>query len=572
MKKIVTLLLTIMCCVCLCFGLAACGDGSSNGTSTSTSTSTSSSTSSGSNSSNSSSGHTHTLTHKDAVAATCTTDGNIEYWYCSDCGKYFSDEAATKEITLAETVVTGGHAYGTTYSYDQNTHWLECSGCGDKKDETAHSFDGYTCTVCGYAMTPSEGLSYTISTDGSYYTVSGIGTCEDTDIVIPSTHENIAVTAIATNAFKQQTQITSVYVPDSVTQIGSGAFGGCSGLTSMTLPFVGSSASASRASSSTLFGYIFGTEVTASDTYTQQFYSTSGYARYYLPYNLTTVTITGGSLFYGAFYACKNLESVTLGENVTSIGNWAFYNCTSLVSVTLGNSVTTINGYAFYGCTKLKNLNIPDSVTEIGDGVFTSCDALTYNEYEGGYYLGNNSNSYLYLVKIEDTTITTFTINTNAKYIGSEVFFNCSALESITIPDSVTYIGAAAFQNCSTLESITIPDTVTHLGSMAFRNCTALKNVTIGSGITAIDDYMFNRCSALESITIPSTITYIGTNTFYACTKLTSVTFEDTSGWYVTPEGSSNKSSIDVTDASQNATYLEDTYYRYYWTKSTSES
>ncbi len=45
------------------------------------------------------------LTHVDAKAATATADGNIEYWYCPDCGKYFADAAATKEIQQADTVV-----------------------------------------------------------------------------------------------------------------------------------------------------------------------------------------------------------------------------------------------------------------------------------------------------------------------------------------------------------------------------------------------------------------------------------------------------------------------------------
>ena len=44
------------------------------------------------------------LKHIDAKAATMDAEGNIEYWYCEDCGKYYSDVDATKEITKAETV------------------------------------------------------------------------------------------------------------------------------------------------------------------------------------------------------------------------------------------------------------------------------------------------------------------------------------------------------------------------------------------------------------------------------------------------------------------------------------
>ncbi len=129
------------------------------------------------------------VTHVAAKAATCTEDGNIEYWYCADCGRYFLDANYTNEITAAG-IVSGtatGHSYSTTWSYDADSHWHACTVCNDKTDTASHTFtlvNGvYTCSVCGYvkandtaktpAMTVSAGsgssvysgkqLKYTIS-------------------------------------------------------------------------------------------------------------------------------------------------------------------------------------------------------------------------------------------------------------------------------------------------------------------------------------------------------------------------------------------------------------------------
>ena len=80
----------------------------------------------------------HTAVKTEAEAATCTTAGNIAYWYCSDCGKYFSDEALTQEITQANTVIAAtGHknvtkveAKAVTCTTEGNIAYWYCSDCG----------------------------------------------------------------------------------------------------------------------------------------------------------------------------------------------------------------------------------------------------------------------------------------------------------------------------------------------------------------------------------------------------------------------------------------------------------
>ena len=112
----------------------------------------------------------HSLTHHDAVAHTCTTDGNIEYWDCSVCTKNFSDADGKKEI---DNIVdpAPGHNWDTAYESNETHHWHNCTNANcpitedDQKDGYAVHTPGaaatettpQTCTECGYVLAPALG-------------------------------------------------------------------------------------------------------------------------------------------------------------------------------------------------------------------------------------------------------------------------------------------------------------------------------------------------------------------------------------------------------------------------------
>ena len=112
----------------------------------------------------------HAFTHHDAVAHTCTTDGNVEYWECSVCGKNFSDDNGTTQITNIVDPAPG-HNWDTAYASNETHHWHNCTNANcpitedDQKDGYAVHTPGaaatettpQTCTECGYVLAPALG-------------------------------------------------------------------------------------------------------------------------------------------------------------------------------------------------------------------------------------------------------------------------------------------------------------------------------------------------------------------------------------------------------------------------------
>ncbi len=390
-------------------------------------------------------------------------------------------------------------------------------------------------SAASYSGTCGDNLTWTFDDATGELIISGTGEMDDyciegcfepyRNMIKSITIEN-GVTSIGDSAFNGCTSLTSIAIPDSVTSIGSYAFYKCTSL--IDVYYTGTQEQWNSIA--------IGSSNDPLTSATIHFIQT-GKCGDNLTWSLDTTTgelvISGtGTMYnynvwdnnYAPWYSYRSLiKKITIGNGVTSIGNYAFEDCTSLTSVTISDSVTDIGDSAFLECTGLTSVTVGNSVTRIGEMAFVGCSELT------SIIIGNSVTSIEY-----------------------SAFSGCTSLTSITIPDSVTSIVDYAFSYCDNLTSITIPDSVTNIGADVFYNTGYYNNTcnwegdvlyinnhlvaakssitgsyNIKSGTKTIADSAFQNCTGLTSITIPDSVTSIGFSAFWDCTSLTSVTIPD---------------------------------------------
>ena len=235
----------------------------------------------------------------------------------------------------------------------------------------------YAPSTCAGTIAKQSNASTVVVTSGDTIGESAFSECTYlTSITLPN-----ELTTIGVLAFYNCSSLTSVEIPSGVTSIGADAFSGCSSLTSIVLPFIGTTNSTNQYP----FGYIFGMTFYKGGIATEQYYYYDYYndtrvtsSIYYLPSTLKHVTITGGNIFFGAFYGCNYLTDIKIPNNVTSIGDSAFYNCSSLTSIEIPSGVTSIGADAFSGCSSLTSVIFGENsqLTSIGGNTFNGCNSL----------------------------------------------------------------------------------------------------------------------------------------------------------------------------------------------------
>ena len=427
------------------------------------------------------------------------------------------------------------------------------------------------------------------------------------------------VTSIGDYAFRGCSKLTSITIPDSVTSIGIWAFSRCTNLTSITIPSsVTSIGDYTFYNCTNLTSVTIGESVTSigedafdsctnlTDVYytgdindwahihfakkddTDFYFSVRSNPLYYannLYVNgneLVTEANINTSINAFAFFGYDKLTSVTIGDQVTSIGYGAFYRCNNLTDVyytgdindwvsirfniyndwgtsndnynsnPLSNganlyvngdelvteanidTATSIRALAFYGCTSITSVTIGDQVTSIGERAFYNCTSLTSVTIgEGVTSIGEDAFSYCtsltdvyYTGDINDWVSITFSDNlSNPLFYGKNFYINGELVTHANI-DTATSINAYSLYNCTSITELTVGDQVTSIGNYTFQGCTNLTSVTIGEGVTSIGYAAFNNCTNLTSVTIGDSVTSIGSYAFYG-SGIASITIPD---------------------------------------------
>ncbi len=205
-----------------------------------------------------------------------------------------------------------------------------------------------------------------------------------------------------------------------------------------------------------------------------------------------------------AFFGSK-VKSVSIGENIESIGKGSFKNCTNLQKITINNAKSYIIGEsAFENCTNLSEIDMGTGLKEIKEKAFCGVSKIEEFIFHSSTALGVSN-----LERIEDGA-----------------FKNCTGLKRITLPDSVVFLGSEAFYNCINLSGVTLSIRIDSIKERTFCGDYNLESVTSASNIASVEDFAFSGCKKLSTIDCLYLSDTLGTGAFKNCASLSRATFD----------------------------------------------
>ena len=393
----------------------------------------------------------------------------------------------------------------------------------------------------------SKSLDYTLSDDGSYYIVTGIGTYDDYNLIIPEEHEGKPVKDIEAGAFYDCLDIITVTIPDTITVITNNVFTDCRNLVTVTIgknvteikeyafrnchklvEVINNSPSVTITNDETngSVGLNALSISNAEESYTTKIsFEENGYILY-----------TNGDAKY-LMGSVGNCQRIVVDNGINGIFKYAFPDNGEVVWLEVNSSLDFIGEYAFNGCYNLLSVVLREDVLEIGEKAFQYCRKLyeavsmksTYIERgtETGY-LGTAVNIYNsgmeYISKLSCTDDGFVFVDLKIySYIGDEA--------EITLPQKTEYIGDYAFSKNSKIKKVTFNGNLDSVGDCAFEDCIALENVVFWKssindpginrwGMRNIGIKAFSGCTALKEICLPKEVNYISKDAFLGCNEL----------------------------------------------------
>ena len=382
-----------------------------------------------------------------------------------------------------------------------------------------------------------EKIVFSVDGNGVLTGVSGL-TANNTDVVIPSEVGGVTVREIGMGVFKDNRNIVSLTIPDSVTTLQNRICSGCTALREVWLPsgltvipdetFDGCSSLSTVHFPNTL-------REIRSDAFCG-----TGLTKFIAPDSLTEIRGF-------AFKDCAKLTYVDL-KNVSSVSGGAFQNCTELRSVRLSDELTELPDHLFDGCASLAEIDMPDRPIAIS--AFILNGTAYYNDksnWDKGVLYADG-----YLIAADQTfaSETEYAVKAGTLVIADKAFSNVgysAKLRKMTLPDGLYRIGQEAFSKLSLLTEINIPDSVRSVGYGAFSGTgyknysdgglyvgnwlvavqkVAMESFTVREGTVGVadgrDSSLFpTKAQAVTQLTLPSSLQYIGARSFARLRNIT---------------------------------------------------
>lgn len=416
-----------------------------------------------------------------------------------------------------------------------------------------------------------------INVDASYFTIDETGTIlsyngEDAVVTVPATYNDINITAVADDAFRNNAIVTSVNLNSSVTKIGNNTFNGCVNLESITasgVKEIGDSAFSGCSSLKT----VSANAVTQIGT--ESFNGCSSLTSISFPKlievpdysfenasSLKTATISSATIIGTRAFAGSGLVSVISGK-ATTIGEGAFADCANLFSATITNA-EVIGDSAFENCSSLKTV-ASEKLTDLGDRAYSGATALHSATFNSLNTVGAEA--------FYGTAITSVSFG-NLTELGADAFVNCTALEEVCL-DSLTSVNLSDFEGCSNIKKFSFnsaeqidtsnlllgeltpyvtdfcANNITLIPNNFFRSCKNLSNVELSS-VTSVGEYAFydtaipsadfsvletagiyafSKIPTLETVNLPKLKSFDST-TFSGSSKIKTIVFESLESRY----------------------------------------
>ena len=277
---------------------------------------------------------------------------------------------------------------------------------------------------------------------------------------------------IGSQAFAFQDNLTEVHLPEGVTEMDTGVFENCNGLTYLDDSFAP---------------------------------------------GMTAIPVS-------CFRNCKGFRNVFIPSNIEMVSPEAFMGCENIEDLTVPASTTNIKARAFYGCVKLEEVTLPDSIKDLEGEAFGSCTGLKEVTVPGDAYYGyyrNYSDGPFNQCPIEKVTFTKGRTGAVSGYgDGRQISWTAeSTLREVVFAEGVTEIGNHALSGSGATEedgtyvagitTITWPSTLEKIGYRAFANQDDLMEVCLSESVINIGSYAFSNCDKLAAILIPNTNTQI---------------------------------------------------------------